>query len=79
MVRFGGWKRALPLFLVIAGLAAGGLLNGCGEAARPVPPEATKRGTLSPPNPAQGAQPVAKNVNLKAPRSIKELQPKTIK
>jgi hypothetical protein len=70
-------RRTLPMLTTAGGLVAGALVAGCGsERTEPLPAEAKTPGQLRPPNLARDKQPLAKNVNLKAPSSIKELQTK---
>jgi hypothetical protein len=52
------------------------LLPGCGsDRSGPLPAEAKIPGELKPPTYTDDKNAVAKNVNLKAARSIKDLQP----
>ena len=57
-------------------LVGAGLVSGCSEGREPLPAQAKTPGELKPPPLGRDAQPVAKNVNQEAPRSIKEIQPK---
>jgi hypothetical protein len=67
--------RILPKVILMGSLVAPSLFAGCGERTAPLPAEAKTPGELKVPNLAQQTKPLAKNVNLKAPRSIKEVQP----
>jgi hypothetical protein len=64
----------ISLFLASGGLVAGGLVAGCGDRREPEPAEAKIPGELKVPKYAEDNKAISKDVNLKAARSIKELQ-----
>jgi len=70
------FRRAFCKLTAMGGLAAVTLVSGCGEGREPLPIEAKTPGELKPRPLGRDAQPVAKNVNQQAPRSIKEIQSK---
>jgi hypothetical protein len=70
-------RRSFSLLAAIAVLPACGLVPGCGsERGEPLPAEAKTPGELRLPNFPADKKALGKNVNLKAARSIKELQSK---
>ncbi len=70
-------RRTYPIRAAISGFVMAALVAGCGSDRRePLPEQAKTPGELKPPNLPKGSQPLAKNVNPNAPRSIKEMQPK---
>jgi hypothetical protein len=70
-------RFSLSIITAIAGAMTTVLVVGCNsERTAPLPIEAKTPGELRPPAGAPGAQPLPKNVNPNAPRSIKDVQPK---
>ncbi len=76
MINLGDKCRIMRTLAVVLGLAAGGLVAGCGERTEPLPAEAKTPGELRPPTFTPEKAALAKNVNPKGARSIKDVQSK---